>query len=75
MPKTGPSTVDNRISRIEGQIKGISKMLQDGEDIEKIMIQIKAVTSSLESMRIELLKNQMKKKILQELDSVVELLK
>jgi DNA-binding FrmR family transcriptional regulator len=75
MAKKGPSSLDDRLNRIEGQIKGIAKMIQEEEEIEKVIIQIKAVSSSIDSLKLELVKAQLKKKMLIELDSVVNLIK
>jgi DNA-binding FrmR family transcriptional regulator len=75
MAKTGPSSLDDRLNRIEGQIKGIAKMIQEEEEIEKVIIQIKAVSSSIDSLKLELVKVQLKKKMLAELDCVVNLIK
>jgi DNA-binding FrmR family transcriptional regulator len=75
MAKSGPSSLTDRINRIEGQLKGISKMISEDEEIEKVIIQIKAVSSSIESLKLELVKVQIKKKLLAEIDSVVNLIK
>jgi len=75
MAKKGPSSVQDRLNRIEGQIRGIIRLVDENEPTEKILIQVQAAISSLESVRIELIKIEMKKKLLEELDSVVNLLK
>jgi DNA-binding FrmR family transcriptional regulator len=75
MAKSGPSSLTDRINRIEGQLKGVSKMISEEEEIEKVIIQIKAVSSSIESLKLELVKAQIKKKLLAEIDSVVNLIK
>ncbi len=75
MPQKGPSTIDQRLKRIEGQIRGIENMVQNEEDVSQILIQIQAVTSSLDSVRVELIKKEIKGKILENLDSAVNLIK
>lgn len=38
----------NRLSRLEGQIRGVRKMMEEEEDCEKILTQLSAVHSALE---------------------------
>jgi CsoR family transcriptional regulator, copper-sensing transcriptional repressor len=37
-----------RLNRIEGQIRGINRMITAGEDCEKVMLQISAVKAALD---------------------------
>lgn len=55
--------IQNRLSRIGGQIKGIDKMMKANEDQRKVMTQLQAVISSLESLKMELLKKEMKESL------------
>ncbi len=45
----------NRLSRIEGQIRGLKKMLEDGAYCNDILIQSSAATSALNSFNKDLL--------------------
>ena len=76
MPKKGPATVKQRIRRIEGQIRGIDRML-DNEDVEKkdVVTQLQAVISSLESLKLEIVKGEIKEALLSNLDKTVSMLK
>jgi len=58
--------IQNRISRIEGQIGGIKKMIIANTQEEKLMIQLQAVISSLESLKLELVKKQMKETLVED---------
>ena len=49
-----------RLNRIEGQIRGINKMVQDDRHCDDILIQISAVSSALKSLGQEILLNHMK---------------
>lgn len=49
-----------RLNRIEGQVKGISKMISDNRHCDDILIQISAVKSAIESLGREILENHMK---------------
>lgn len=50
--------LQNRISKIEGQIKGIQKMIDKGRDSLDIVQQIVAVNSALKKVGIEILKEE-----------------
>ena len=50
----------NRLNRIEGQIRGINKMIEDDSNCADILVQISAVNSALKSLGQELLENHMK---------------
>lgn len=49
-----------RLNRIEGQVRGISKMIADNRHCDDVLIQISAVKKSLESLGREILENHMK---------------
>ena len=40
--------VMHRLSRLEGQIRGVRKMIEDGEECEKIVMQLSAAHSAME---------------------------
>ncbi len=75
MAKKGPSTIQDRLHRIEGQVRGIEKLIDSGVEVEKITIQIQAVISSLESVKLELIKQKMRDNLTAQVDSLVSLLK
>lgn len=70
-----------RLNRIEGQVRGINKMINTDRHCDEILIQIAAVTKSLKSFGQELLENHMKtcmvndikKDQLETIDEVMEL--
>lgn len=49
-----------RLNRIEGQVRGINKMINTDRHCDEILIQISAVTKSLKSLGQELLESHMK---------------
>ena len=53
-------TLLNRLSRIEGQIRGIHKMVENDAYCTDILIQVSAVTSALNSFSKVLLSNHIK---------------
>jgi DNA-binding FrmR family transcriptional regulator len=75
MAKKGPSTFQDRLHRIEGQIRGIEKQINANEQTDKVLVQVEAVISSLQSLKIEIIKKEMKESLLKQLDNVVSMLK
>ena len=57
----------NRVSRIEGQIGGVKRMIIEDSQEEKVMTQLQAVISSLESLKLELVKKQMKDTLIEDI--------
>ncbi len=49
-----------RLKRIEGQVRGIQKMIQDGRDCESLVTQLAAVRSAIEGVGALVLNNYMK---------------
>jgi DNA-binding FrmR family transcriptional regulator len=47
----------NRLKRIEGQVRGIERMIEDGRECESIITQLRAVRSATESVGTLLLSN------------------
>ena len=62
-----PKRIQNRVNRIEGQIKGIKRMMTSDTDEDKVMIQLQAVISSLESLKVELVQKQMKESLMEDI--------
>jgi DNA-binding FrmR family transcriptional regulator len=50
----------NRLKRLEGQVRGVEKMIEDGRDCESIITQLGAVRAAIESVGALLLSNYMK---------------
>jgi CsoR family transcriptional regulator, copper-sensing transcriptional repressor len=52
-PSTTPSTTDAlqmRLRRIEGQVRGIARMLDDGRTCEDVVTQLMAIRSSIDTV-------------------------
>jgi DNA-binding FrmR family transcriptional regulator len=47
----------NRLKRIEGQVRGITNMVEDGKYCIDILTQIKATRSALKSLELKILEN------------------
>ena len=52
-------TINNRLNRIEGQIKGIKKMVAEDRYCNDILIQLSAIESSVKSLSMHILENHM----------------
>ena len=50
-------TINNRISRIEGQLKGIKKMIQEDAYCNDILVQLSAIENSIRSLSNHILEN------------------
>lgn len=75
MAKKGPSSFQDRLHRIEGQIRGIERQIENNEEIAKVLMQIEAVISSLNSLKLEMVKKEVRDSLIKQLDSVVSMLK
>jgi len=49
--------ITNRISRIEGQVRGVKKMVEENRDCIEIITQINAVRAAVGKLGVEILKN------------------
>jgi DNA-binding FrmR family transcriptional regulator len=58
--------IQNRVSRIEGQVGGVKRMIAGDTSEEKVMTQLQAVISSLESLKLELVRQQMKETLVED---------
>ena len=47
--------VRNRLSRIEGHVRGVRRMLEEGRDCDEIVTQLSGVTAALHQATIKLL--------------------
>ncbi|HRY22474.1 MAG TPA: metal-sensitive transcriptional regulator [Candidatus Dojkabacteria bacterium] len=61
-----PKSIQNRIKRVGGQVEGVKKMIVQGENGDKVMTQLQASISSLESLKTELIKQQMKESMVED---------
>jgi len=55
--KTRRENASKRLSRIEGQVRGLQKMIDDDRYCVDILIQVKAVSAALKKVEGELLKD------------------
>jgi len=56
MTKPNPRVV-TRLSRIEGQVRGVARMVEDGRYCIDVLTQISAVKAALERVEAEILKD------------------
>lgn len=60
LEKSSLNDIEIRLKKIEGQIKGIYKIIKDKRDCEDIILQIIAVKSALNSLAVKLLDEHIK---------------
>lgn len=58
-PEKMRQNVISRLKRIEGQVRGLVRMVEEGKRCEEILIQVKAVRSALQSANAVILKRYM----------------
>ena len=51
--------LNTRLNRIEGQIRGLQKMIDEDKDCESILVQLSAIRGGIESVGSLILKNYM----------------
>jgi DNA-binding FrmR family transcriptional regulator len=54
-------TVSQRLNNITGQIEGVKKMIDKGEDCTKVLIQLKAIKSAVEGVVDEMVNHEIEK--------------
>ncbi len=65
---TEKKSLTNRLNRIEGQIGGIRKMIEEERYCDDILIQLQAVNKSIKSLANVLLENHMYKCVTEEFE-------
>ena len=58
--KVNKEALVKRLKRIEGQVRGIQKMVEEGRDCESVITQLAAVRSAVEGVGAILLNDEMK---------------
>lgn len=54
-----PAPIANRLSRAEGQLKGIRKMIGEGRSCEKVLVQVSAAREAVGMLGAEILKEEL----------------
>ncbi len=67
MKCTDEKSLINRLNKIEGQIRGIKKLIEENGDCEKILIQISAAKSALHKTGQNLLESHIEHCVLNDL--------
>lgn len=76
--KKSQEKITNRLSRLEGQIRGIKKMVDENQDCQKVVVQILAAREACSKIGLEMVKAKVcsgKKIKKDELDSLFKLIK
>jgi DNA-binding FrmR family transcriptional regulator len=75
MPKRGKASLRDRLHRIEGQIRGVERMLENQDDLQKVITQVEAVVSGLERVKLEMVKKHIRESIEDNVLSGLDMLK
>lgn len=65
--------IQNHIKRVEGQVGGVKRMIIANESDSRVLSQLQASISSLESLKTELVKQQMKETMLEDIKETLGL--
>lgn len=60
--------IKNRLNRIEGQVRGIKKMIEDDRYCDDVLIQLSAIDKSVKSLANHILENHMQTCVLNDLE-------
>lgn len=59
-PDVNVDKVVNRLRRVEGQVRGLQRMIEEGKDCEDVLNQLSAVKSALDRVGIHLISHRMR---------------
>ena len=74
MTKTAQKQIVNRLHRIEGQVRGIEKMLDGAEEVENVLMQLDAVKASVDSLKRNYVKEHVRSTLYEEFESILKLI-
>lgn len=61
--------INNRLNRIEGQVRGIKKMIEEDRYCDDVLIQLSAIDKSVKSLANHILENHMQTCVLKDLEN------
>jgi len=74
MSKSAQKQIINRLHRIEGQVRGIEKMLNEEEEVQKVLVQLDAIKAGVDSLKRNYVKEHVRSTLYEELESILELI-
>ena len=60
--------LNNRLNRIEGQVRGVKKMIEEDRYCDDVLIQLSAIDKSIKSLANHILENHMYTCVLKDLE-------
>lgn len=64
-----------RFSRANGQLEAVKRMIDEGKPLDQVLIQIQAVISALQSIKVEIVQEQVRQNILEEIKKAFQIMK
>ncbi len=61
--------INNRLNRIEGQVRGVKKMIKEDRYCDDVLIQLSAIDKSVKSLANHILENHMQTCVLNDLEN------
>jgi DNA-binding FrmR family transcriptional regulator len=62
----------NRLARIEGQVRGIQRMIEEGKSCEQTLTQLAAIRSALDQVGVHLISTRMRDCLQSEIDDQID---
>lgn len=62
----------NRLARIEGQVRGVQRMIEEGKDCEQTLTQLAAIRSALDQVGVHLISTRMRECLQCEIDGEID---
>ena len=60
--------INNRLNRIEGQVRGVKKMIEEDRYCDDVLIQLSAINKSIKSLANHILENHMQNCVYNDLE-------
>ena len=67
--------INNRLNRIEGQIRGVKKMIGEDAYCNDVLVQLSAIENSVKSLSNQVLENHLYNCIVDTIDEIISLFK
>lgn len=61
--------INNRLNRIEGQVRGVKKMIEEDRYCDDVLIQLSAIDKSVKSLANHILENHMQTCVVKDLEN------
>ncbi|HOU75596.1 MAG TPA: metal-sensitive transcriptional regulator [Flavobacterium alvei] len=64
-----------RFSRASGQLDAVKRMIDEGKPLNQVLVQLQAVISAIQSIKVEIVQEQVRQNILEEIKKAFQIMK